>query len=157
MDRTNIPVPRLVDLIEQCLRSTYFQFQNDYFEQIDGTPMGSPPPLPPSSPTFSWRTWRWEPCNQLLSDPASGWDMWIIPSSSGHMERRSFISVSLWVYYVICSRVCQFSYYDTCLLLQMVTASWWQPDSKLCHVVSSWTRSSVQIMHVKPTGVDLKL
>ena len=25
-----------------CLRSTYFQFQNEFFEQINGTPMGSP-------------------------------------------------------------------------------------------------------------------
>ena len=42
MDRTCIPVPQLVELIELCLRSTYFQFQNNFFEQIDGTPMGSP-------------------------------------------------------------------------------------------------------------------
>ena len=32
MDRTYIPVPQLVDLIELCLRSTYFQFQNNFFE-----------------------------------------------------------------------------------------------------------------------------
>ena len=42
MDRIRIPVPQLVELIELCLRSTYFQFQNNFFEQIDGTPMGSP-------------------------------------------------------------------------------------------------------------------
>ena len=34
-------------------RSTYFQFQSDFFEASDGTPMGSigPPSLPTSSPT----------------------------------------------------------------------------------------------------------
>ena len=42
VNRTSIPVPQLVELIELCLRSTYFQFQSDFFEQIDGTPMGSP-------------------------------------------------------------------------------------------------------------------
>ena len=42
VDRTSIPVPQLVELIELCLRSTYFRFQNNFFEQIDGTPMGSP-------------------------------------------------------------------------------------------------------------------
>ena len=42
MDRTCIPVPQLVELIELCLRSTYFQFQTNFFEQIDGTPTGSP-------------------------------------------------------------------------------------------------------------------
>ena len=42
VNRTSIPVPQLVELIELCLRSTYFQFQSDFFEQFDGTPMGSP-------------------------------------------------------------------------------------------------------------------
>ena len=42
VDRTSIPVPQQVELIELCLRSTYFQFQNEFFEQINGTPMGPP-------------------------------------------------------------------------------------------------------------------
>ena len=41
-DRTCIPVPQLVELIKLCLRSTYFQFKSNFFEQIDSTPMGSP-------------------------------------------------------------------------------------------------------------------
>ena len=28
--------------MELCLRTTYFQFQNDYFEQTDGAAMDSP-------------------------------------------------------------------------------------------------------------------
>ena len=35
-ERTSIPVSQLVGLIELCLRTTYFQFQDDYFEQTDG-------------------------------------------------------------------------------------------------------------------------
>ena len=41
-ERTNIPVSQLVKLVELCLRKTYFQFQEDFFEQTDGAAMGSP-------------------------------------------------------------------------------------------------------------------
>ena len=33
---------QLVGLVELCLRTTYFQFQDDYFEQTDGAAMGFP-------------------------------------------------------------------------------------------------------------------
>ena len=41
-ERTSIPVSQLVELVELCLRTTYFQFQDNYFEQTDGAAMGSP-------------------------------------------------------------------------------------------------------------------
>ena len=40
--RPSIPVSQLVGFEELCLRTTYFQFQDDYFEQTDGAAMGSP-------------------------------------------------------------------------------------------------------------------
>ena len=40
--RTNIPVPHLVELVEFFLRSSYLQFQDSFYEQIDGAAMGSP-------------------------------------------------------------------------------------------------------------------
>ena len=46
VDRTSIPVPQLVELIALCLRSTYFQFQNNFFEQIDGTYTHGVSPIP---------------------------------------------------------------------------------------------------------------
>ena len=46
MDRTTISVPQLADLIELCLRSTYFQFQNEVFEQIDMAHPWAPPQSP---------------------------------------------------------------------------------------------------------------
>ena len=41
-DRTSIPASDICLLTEFCLRSTYFQFKNDFFEQVDGAAMGSP-------------------------------------------------------------------------------------------------------------------
>ena len=41
-ERTSIPVPQLVELIELCLRSTYFQFRDEYREQTDSAAKGLP-------------------------------------------------------------------------------------------------------------------
>ena len=40
-ERTSIPAPQLVELIELCLWSSYFEFQDSFYEQVDGTAMGS--------------------------------------------------------------------------------------------------------------------
>ena len=41
-ERTNIPAPQLVELVELCLLSSYFQFQDSLYELVDGTAIGSP-------------------------------------------------------------------------------------------------------------------
>ena len=43
-ERTSIPAQQLVELAELCLRSSYIEFQNFFYEQVDGTAMGSPLP-----------------------------------------------------------------------------------------------------------------
>ena len=40
--RTSMAVKNIVCLLEFCLRSTYFTFQNQYYEQVEGAAMGSP-------------------------------------------------------------------------------------------------------------------
>ena len=40
--RTSMTIRQIISLLEFCLRSTYFTFQNKYFEQVEGTAMGSP-------------------------------------------------------------------------------------------------------------------
>ena len=41
-NRTTMNIRQITSLLEFCLRSTYFTFQNKYYEQIEGTAMGSP-------------------------------------------------------------------------------------------------------------------
>ena len=41
-ERTSIPIPDLCHLVELCLKSTYFQFNRSFFEQVKGAAMGSP-------------------------------------------------------------------------------------------------------------------
>ena len=42
MERTSIPVEDICALTELCLKSTYFQYQDQFYEQIEGAAMGSP-------------------------------------------------------------------------------------------------------------------
>ena len=41
-DRTTLDPPTITMLTELCLRTTYFQYGNEFFEQRDGAAMGSP-------------------------------------------------------------------------------------------------------------------
>ena len=40
--RTSMMVKHITSLLEFCLRSTYFTFQNKYYEQVEGAALGSP-------------------------------------------------------------------------------------------------------------------
>ena len=41
-DRTVIGVADIILLLEFCLKNTYFSFQGQFFEQVEGAAMGSP-------------------------------------------------------------------------------------------------------------------
>ena len=40
--RTTMSIKHIIRLLEFCLRSTYFVFQGQYYEQVEGAAMGSP-------------------------------------------------------------------------------------------------------------------
>ena len=40
--RTSMSIPKIVNLLEVCLKNTYFLFQGNYYEQVYGAAMGSP-------------------------------------------------------------------------------------------------------------------
>ena len=41
-DRTVLLVQNIIELLGICLHNTYFSFQNKFYEQVEGAPMGSP-------------------------------------------------------------------------------------------------------------------
>ena len=41
-ERTSIPAEDILTLTELCLRSTYFQLEEQFYEQVEGAAMGSP-------------------------------------------------------------------------------------------------------------------
>ena len=40
-DRTVLSVQNIIDLLQFCLHNTYFSFQNEFYEQVEGAGMGS--------------------------------------------------------------------------------------------------------------------
>ena len=40
--RTSLPVDFLIDLLSFCLNTTYFVYDDTYYQQVFGTAMGSP-------------------------------------------------------------------------------------------------------------------
>ena len=40
--RTTMSIPNIMDLLEFCLRSTYFTYRGKFYEQVEGAAMGSP-------------------------------------------------------------------------------------------------------------------
>ena len=41
-ERTVLSPDKIAELLETCLRSTYFSYNGDYYEQVEGAAMGSP-------------------------------------------------------------------------------------------------------------------
>ena len=41
-DRTILTAEKVTHLLELCLRTTYFSFRREYYQQVDGAAMGSP-------------------------------------------------------------------------------------------------------------------
>ena len=42
IERTTLSATSVCEFVEECLRSTYFQYRQSYWEQTEGSPMGSP-------------------------------------------------------------------------------------------------------------------
>ena len=40
-DRTSLTADDITNLLELCLRTTYFSFRGEYYQQVDGAAMGS--------------------------------------------------------------------------------------------------------------------
>ena len=60
---TTMKVEQIISLLEFCLKTTYFQFQGRFYEELQGAAMGSH--LVPLWPTSIWRTLRSRPLAQL--------------------------------------------------------------------------------------------
>ncbi|XP_071491393.1 uncharacterized protein [Diadema antillarum] len=42
MDRTELSVEQIMNLLEYCLTTTYFQYDGEFYQQLEGAAMGSP-------------------------------------------------------------------------------------------------------------------
>ena len=79
-DRTVIGIDDIILLLEFCLKKTYFSFQGQFFEQVEGAAMGSP-----VSPIVANLYMEYLEQKALSTAPhplGSGTGMWMTPLSS---------------------------------------------------------------------------
>ena len=78
-DRTVIGIDDIILLLEICLKNTYFSFQGQFFEQVEGAAMGSP-----VSPIVAnlYMEYLEQKSLSTASTLGSGAGMWMTPLSS---------------------------------------------------------------------------
>ena len=74
-ERTSIPAPQLVELVELYLWSSYIEFQDSFYEQVDGTAMGSP--LTPIANLYMESLEETTISSAAFQNPASGFTIWM--------------------------------------------------------------------------------
>ena len=78
--RTNMSIQHIVSLLEFCLRSTYFTFQDRLYEQQEGAAMGSP--ISPIVANLFMEDFERRAIESSPHPLASGGDLWMIHSLS---------------------------------------------------------------------------
>ena len=71
--RTTMSIQHIISLLEFCLKSTSFVFQEQHYEQLEGAAMGSP--LSPMVANIFWRNLKQKPWRQHLILQVCGRDL----------------------------------------------------------------------------------
>ena len=81
-----------MQLLRFCLHNTYFSFQGQFCEQVEGAALGSP--VSPIWLTCTWNTLNGQP-SEPPPPPGFGLDMWMTPLSSNRKNtNRTSLSIS---------------------------------------------------------------
>ena len=76
-DRTVIGIDDIIILLEFCLKNTYFSFQGQFFEQVEGAAMGSP--VSPIVANLYMEYLEQKALSTGPHPPGSGAGMWMTP------------------------------------------------------------------------------
>ena len=83
-DRTTMSPATIFQLMELCLRTTYFEFREEFYEQVDGAAMGSP--LSPVIANIYMEGFEEEALNKAAENHHSGCAMCMTHLSFGHTD-----------------------------------------------------------------------
>ena len=75
-DRTVIVIDDIILLLEICLKNTYFSFQGQFFEQVEGAAMGSP--VSPIVANLYMEYLEQKALSTAPHPPGSGAGMWMM-------------------------------------------------------------------------------
>ena len=91
-ERTVLAVSDIILLLEFCLKNTYFSFQDQFYEQVEGAAMGSPVSLIVANLYMEFLEQK--ALRTAPPPPGSGTGMWMTPLSSTRksMNKASFIT-----------------------------------------------------------------
>ena len=84
-DRTTFSAITITNLIKFCMKTTYFGFKDEIYQQLDGAPMGSP-----ISPTCTWSILNKKQFEQVNINQTFGYGMLMTPSLYGNMVEQNF-------------------------------------------------------------------
>ena len=76
-DRTVIGIDDIILLLEFCLKNTYFSFQDQFFEQVEGVAIGSP--VSPIVANLYMEYLEQKALSTAPHPPGSGPGMWMTP------------------------------------------------------------------------------
>ena len=76
-DRTVIGIDDIILLLEFCLKNTYFSFQGQFIEQVEGVAMGSP--VSPVVANLYNEYFEQKALSTASHPPGSGTGMWMTP------------------------------------------------------------------------------
>ena len=79
-DRTVLLVQNILELLGFCLHNTYFSFQNKFYEQVEGLPMGSP--VSPIVAKLYMECFERKALKSAINPPGHGLGLGMTPGSS---------------------------------------------------------------------------
>ena len=89
-ERTVMEVRDIILLLEFCLKNTYFSFQDQLYEQVEGAAMGSP--VSPIVANLYMEYLEQKALSTAPHPPGSGAGMWMTPlSSTRETNKQSFL------------------------------------------------------------------
>ena len=93
-DRTVLSVQDIIELLGFCLHNTYFSFQNKFYEQVEGVPIGSP--VSPIVANLYLESFERKAIASAINPPRHGLGLWMTPGSSNNRHtNKDFWIISI--------------------------------------------------------------